>query len=68
MLDSDLEDVMCRQCGEAEETGAHVALICREGEGLGWCFGSWEHLSRRGYEMVSKGGSLYWSRISFVLS
>ena len=44
ILDSDLEDDRCRECGLAEETGAHIALICREIEevGLGRRFGSWE--------------------------
>lgn len=30
ILDPDLEDGRCRECGLAEETGAHIALVCRE--------------------------------------
>ena len=45
-LDPGLEDVTCRKCGEAEETGAHMALVCFENEGLGRRFGSWEQAKR----------------------
>lgn len=45
ILDPNLEDDQCRECGLAEETGTHIALVCREMEGLGIAgrrFGSWE--------------------------
>ena len=39
-----MDDDRCRECGLAEETGAHIALVCREMEdiGSGRRFGSWE--------------------------
>lgn len=42
ILDPELEDATCRECGLAEETGAHVALVCRELEEAGRRFGNWE--------------------------
>lgn len=41
ILDPDLEGVTCRRCAEAEEMGAHVALVCIENKELGRRFGSW---------------------------
>ena len=42
-----MEDDWCRECGLAEETGTHIALVCREMEGLGIAgrrFSSWEQV------------------------
>ena len=35
---------MCRKCRNAGETGAHVALVCVENEGLERHFRSWEQI------------------------
>lgn len=35
---------MCRRYGEAEESGAHMALVCIENEGLGRWFDSWDQI------------------------
>ena len=44
ILDLEVKDDACRECGLAEETGAHIVLICQELEnvGLGRRFGSWK--------------------------
>ena len=44
ILGPGLDDDQCRECSLAEETGTHIALVCREMEevGLGRRFGSWE--------------------------
>ena len=46
ILDPDLEDDRCRECGLAEETGAQFALVCRELENVGLVkrFGSWKQV------------------------
>ena len=54
-LDPGLEDVTYRICGEAEETGAHVGLVCFENEGLGRRFGSWEPGARLAGNRLSVG-------------
>ena len=38
---------MCRMCGETEETGTHVALVCPEEEWLGRRWSNWMQMGEK---------------------
>ena len=40
-------DLMCRMCGEAGETGDHIALTCPEGEWLNRRWSPWEQMDEK---------------------
>ena len=57
ILDPDLEDVSGRKCGGAEESGAHVALVCFENEGLQFETEIWQLESDRRTSTLAPHGA-----------
>ena len=63
MLDQK-EGPVCRWCGQEEESGNHVALICPAGEELGRRWSCWEQMDDK--EKARRSSGLTSQKLSFL--